>query len=461
MSNRPITNRFLELFYKLSQIPRESGKEKRFADFLEAFAKENNLECYRDKSNNVLIKKSGNKKNNEPIILQAHMDMVCVKTENSNHDFDTDPIEIVRNGDMISAKDTSLGADQGIGLAIMLLILESSKIKHPDLECLFTTEEETTFHGAENFDYSKLKGKRLINLDHCKDDSIVIGCDADICNQYIFEGKHITTNMPSYRITISDVEGGNSGVEIERSSQNAIIIMAKIIQKLQAEKEVYICQILGGDSENDIATSCKCIIKTDIKDIENKIKSYIEEKHIGIQIDEVDSEMSFSSEDSKKIIEEIINLKQGLITNRNNIITSGNIGKIETINTKIVITGILRSIEESEMEEQNHENKRVSKSNNFETEEVYKDLAWIPNVNSKLKENYKNIYYQVNGEYPDFEITHGGLECSCMAQRITGLDMISIGSIIEDFHTVNEKMYISSCEKTIKTLLTFLECENN
>ena len=277
MSDTSVTNRFLELFYQLSQIPRESGKEKRFADFLEEFAKKNNLECYRDKNNNVLIKKSGNKKNNEPIILQAHMDMVCVKKENSNHDFDTDPIEIVRNGDMISAKDTSLGADQGIGLAIMLFILESRKIKHPDLECLFTTEEETTFHGAENFDYSKLKGKRLINIDHAKDDSIVIGCDADICNQYVFEGNYITTNMPSYKITISGVEGGNSGWEIERSSKNAIFIMAKIIQKLQAEKDVYICQISGGNSENDIATSCECIIKTDIKDIENKIKSYIEE----------------------------------------------------------------------------------------------------------------------------------------------------------------------------------------
>lgn len=128
-----ITNRFLELFYKISQIPRESGKEKKFADFLEKFAKENNLECYRDKSNNILIKKQGNKENNEPVILQAHIDMVCVKKENSNHDFDIDPIEIIKNGDVILARDTSLGADQGIGLAIMLLILESNKIKHPDL----------------------------------------------------------------------------------------------------------------------------------------------------------------------------------------------------------------------------------------------------------------------------------------------------------------------------------------
>ena len=157
-----IIDRFLELFYKISQIPRKSGKEERFADFLEMFAKENNLKCYRDKSNNVLIKKCGNKKDNETVILQAHMDMVCVKNANSNHNFDIDPIKIIKNGDVISAKDTSLGADQGIGIAIMLLILESSKIKHPDLECLFTTEEETTFNGAINFDYSKLNKDELI-----------------------------------------------------------------------------------------------------------------------------------------------------------------------------------------------------------------------------------------------------------------------------------------------------------
>lgn len=154
-----ITNRFLELFYKTSQIPRKSGKEKKFAVFLEMFAKENNLEHYRDESNNVLIKKHGNKENNEPVILRAHIDMVCVKRENSNHNFDIDPIEIIKNGDVISARDTSLGADQGIGLVIMLLILENSKMKHPDLECLFTTEEETTFYGTVSFDYSKLRGK--------------------------------------------------------------------------------------------------------------------------------------------------------------------------------------------------------------------------------------------------------------------------------------------------------------
>jgi dipeptidase D len=454
-------NRFLELFYKISQIPRESRNEKKFADFLEMFAKENNLEYYRDKSNNVLIKKQGNKKNNEPIILQAHIDMVCVKCENSNHNFDTDPIEIVKNGDVISAKDTSLGADQGIGLAIMLLILESKKIKHPDLECLFTTEEETTFNGAENFDYSKLNGKMLINLDHCRDDSIVIGCDADICNKYIFEGKLIPSNISSYKIKISNVKGGNSGIEIERGNKSAIMLLAKVLQELQKEYDVQICSISGGKSEIDISTSCECIIKTRINDIENKLKEYFLEKNIQIQVDKTQMEESFSVEDSKKIVDELIHLKQGIIVAKNNVITSGNIGIIETIKNKVIITGILRSIEEKELNKYNMENYLISSSNNFKVEESYQDLAWIPNINSKLKEDYTNIYYKLIGEYPNFEITHGGLECSCFSKRITGLDMISIGSIIENFHTVNEKMYISSCEKTIKILLAYLGCENN
>lgn len=454
-----ITNRFLELFYKISQIPRESGNEKKFADFLEMFAKENSLECYRDENNNVLIKKNGNKENNEPIILQTHMDMVCVKKENSNHNFEVDPIEIVKNGNIISAKDTSLGADQGIGLSIMLLILESSEITHPDLECLFTSEEETTFNGAVNFDYSKLKGRKLINLDHCKDDSVVIGCDADICNKYIFEGEFITSDIPSYKINISNVKGGNSGIEIERSSESAIIIMAKLLQELQIEEDVLIYQISGGKSEGDIATSCECIIKTKIKNLENKIKENLSEKNIDIQIDKLINDLSFSLEDSKKIINEIINLKQGLITTKNNIITSGNIGIIETAQNKVIITGILRSIEETDLQKQNAENYIISKINDFIVKEIYQDSAWIPNINSKLKESYANSYCKINGEYPNFEITHGGLECSCIAKRIPGLDIISIGSIIEDFHTINEKMYISSCEKTIKTLFAFLESE--
>lgn len=452
------TNRFLELFYEITRIPRQSGKEKEFADFLETFAKQNKLDFYRDNSNNVLIKKNGNKKNNEPIILQAHIDMVCVKRENSKHNFETDKIEIVRNGDEITAKDTSLGADQGIGLAIMLLILESQEIKHPDIECLFTTEEETTFKGVINFDYTKLKGKKLINLDHCKDNSIVIGSDADICNRYTFKGNLENNNMPTYEIKISGIAGGNSGVEIERSNVTAIKIFSELVQELQKEDEVFVCSINGGTSEGDIATSCKCVLKTNIEEIENKIRKIYKQKEI--EVNKADSNVSFSLENSKKIINQILNLKQGVIeTNDTDIVSSGNLGIIRTENNEIYIDGILRSIDVDKLQKYNEENILCSKNNNFVTTEIYRDPLWRPNPKSDLNVKYKNSYYKLNGEYPNNEICHSALECSCISNRMKNIEMISIGSIIENFHTVDEKMYVSSCEKTIKTLLEYLKCE--
>lgn len=449
-------NRFLELFYKISEIPRESGKEGKFASFLEEFAKKHHLYCFRDESNNVLIKKKGNKESNNPIILQAHIDMVCVKRENSNHNFNTDSIDVIKDGDIIFAKDTSLGADQGIGLAIMLLVLESDTIKHPDLECMFTTEEETTFNGVVNFDYSKLEGKMLINLDHCKDDTIIIGSDADICNEYIFEGNLEENDLQAYEISVKYIKGGNSGVYIERSDRNAISVVSEIIHELQKKDDVFICSIDGGESEIDIATSCKAIVKTRIADIYNKIKELNVDGNI--QICETKNELSFSIEDSKRIISQILKLKQGIVKKQDeNIIVSGNIGVINTIENKVFIQGVLRSIDVEQLKKYNNENLSISENNHFTVKEIYQDSAWIPNKKSKLLDDYKKAYYRVNGSTPNVEIAHGGLECSSIMKRTNNMDIISIGSIIEDFHTVNERMYISSCEKTIKTLLEYLK----
>ena len=451
-----IMNRFLELFYKISEIPRESGKEGKFASFLEEFAKKHHLYCFRDESNNVLIKKKGNKESNNPIILQAHIDMVCVKRENSNHNFNTDPIDVIRDGDIIFAKDTSLGADQGIGLAIMLLILESDTIKHSDLECMFTTEEETTFNGVVNFDYSKLKGKMLINIDYCKDDTIIVGSDADICNEYIFEGNLEENDLQAYEISVKNLKGGNSGDYIERSSRNAISIIARIIQELQKIDDVFLCSIDGGESEIDIATSCKAIIKTRIEDIYNKVKELNVDENI--QICEIKNELSFSIEDSKRIISQILKLKQGIVKKQDgNIIVSGNIGVINTNKNKVFIQGVLRSIDVEQLKKYNNENLSISENDHFTVKEIYQDSAWIPNEKSKLLDDFKKAYYRVNGSTPIVDIAHGGLECSSIMKRTNNMDIISIGSIIEDFHTVNEKMYISSCEKTIKTLLEYLK----
>ena len=168
-------------FLRISKIPRESGKEDKIANFFIDVAKENNLLYFKDDNNNVLIKKKGNI-NSSPVALQSHLDMVCIKKEDSKHNFETEGINVVLSDDKVTAKDTTLGADQGVGLAIMLTIMENKSLKHPDLEFLFTTEEETTFNGAVTFPYDKVTSKRLINLDNSKDDSVFIGSDGDICN---------------------------------------------------------------------------------------------------------------------------------------------------------------------------------------------------------------------------------------------------------------------------------------
>ena len=175
-------------FLRISKIPRKSGYEEKIADFFVNVAKENNLYYFKDANNNVLIKKKGNN-NSKPVALQSHLDMVCVKSKDSNHDFANDGIEVIIVDDKVTAKDTSLGADQGVGLSMMLTIMEDNTLKHPDLEFLFTTEEETTFNGVVNFPYSQIESKRLINLDNSKNNSVFIGADGDICNEYTYNGQ--------------------------------------------------------------------------------------------------------------------------------------------------------------------------------------------------------------------------------------------------------------------------------
>ncbi|HCC04494.1 MAG TPA: hypothetical protein DEP51_06585, partial [Clostridiales bacterium] len=282
------------------------------------------------------------------------------------------------------------------------------------------------------------------------------GSDADICNEYIFEGNLEENDLQAYEISVKNLKGGNSGDYIERSSRNAISIIARIIQELQKIDDVFLCSIDGGESEIDIATSCKAIIKTRIEDIYNKVKELNMDGNI--QICEIKNELSFSIEDSKRIISQILKLKQGIVKKQDgNIIVSGNIGVINTNKNKVFIQGVLRSIDVEQLKKYNNENLSISENNHFTVKEIYQDSAWIPNKTSKLLNDFEKAYCRVNGSTPIVDIAHGGLECSSIMKRTNNMDIISIGSIIEDFHTVNEKMYISSCEKTIKTLLEYLK----
>lgn len=431
--------KLIKNFLRISKIPRESGQEEKIADFFVNVGKENNLYYFKDENNNVLIKKKGNIHSN-PVALQTHLDMVCVKSKDSNHDFKNNGIDVIIDGDKVTAKDTSLGADQGVGLTMMLTIMEDNSLKHPDLEFLFTTEEETTFNGADTFPYSQVESKRLINLDNSKDNVIFIGADGDICNEYVYNGELIKNDLPSYKILVDGFPGGNSGEEVNLSERNAITTIANLLK----DKDVFIKSINGGTSENDLATFCEVVISTklNVNDIF---------KGLNVKITKVDNKVSFSKEDTQNILKEILDLKCGYISKN---MASANLGLIRTSDNKVSIYYVFRSMDENELEMINNESKNLN--NNFNVNEVYMDSIWKVDYESKLLRQYKKLYFKEYSEYPLEEIGHCGIECSSIKKRIDGLDIISIGSIIKKYHTINEETFISSWVKTFDLLIKFL-----
>ena len=422
-------------FLRISKIPRMSGNEKRISDFFVDVAKNNNLYYYQDENYNVLIKKKGNRVG-DSIAFQAHLDMVCVKKNDSSHNFLTDGIEVVINDDEVTAKDTSLGADQGVGLALMLTLIEDNTINHPDLEFLFTVEEETTFKGAVSFPYDKVSSKKMINLDYCMDNAIIVAAAGDVVNEYIYEGSLSKKDLNSYKLIVEGLDGGNSGENIENSENNAINTLVNNL----LNKKVYLKSINGGTFENDIATSCEVILQTELDLLSDFNNSNIE-------VELIENDESFSIEDTHNIFNQILELKSGYISKT----ASGNLGMIKTNDNKVVMTYLYRTTDEEELD-----NFSNNKKDCFSINRLYRDRIWKLDNNSVMFKNYKETYQKLFQKNPVEVIAQGGLEIASIQKRIEGLDIISIGANMKNIHTVNEITYISSWEKLYNIIISFL-----
>jgi len=237
-------NTVLNFFEIISKIPRKSGNEDKIASYLEKFAKERNLQCNRDSNNNVVIVKNASQgyENEETIILQCHTDMVCEKVEGSMHNFEVDGIETYIDGDFIKAKGTTLGADDGIGVAIILAILEEA-IEHPRIEAIFTTEEETTMNGAKNIDTKNLKGHKMICLDNMSEEELWTGCASHNVIEYKIKGltkQDVSNEYDFIQIKLGGLLGGHSGIDIDKQRGNSIKIMIEIIKDLEKETNILI-----------------------------------------------------------------------------------------------------------------------------------------------------------------------------------------------------------------------------
>lgn len=466
-------------FEDMTQIPRCSGNERAISDYLVDFAKKRNLEVIQDKALNVIIKKPGTEgyENAPTVILQGHMDMVCEKNKDTNHDFSIEPLKLRVENDMVMATGTTLGADNGIAVAYALAILDSDEIAHPPLEVLITTEEETGMGGANNLDPNNLKGKILINIDSEEEGTLLVSCAGGIRNTISIpiEWSACPKDYVTYDIRVRGLKGGHSGMEINKERGNSNIILGRILKGISANNDIYLAEISGGAKMNAIPRESDAIILVNTKDRE-KVEEEIREwnKVIGNELKTADPNLKielalsnttyervFSKETMGKVLVGLVLIPNGVQTMSVEIDglvqSSTNLGVLTTTEKEVLFECAIRS------------SVKTLKLDIVKKMETLADLigansssegdypAWEYRKDSYVREVFVDAYKRIYGEEPIITAIHAGLECGLFDEKLDNVDMISLGPNMYDVHTPNERVSISSTNRVWEYLVEVLK----
>lgn len=465
-------------FEKISKIPRCSGNEKAISDYLVAFAKSKNLEVVQDDERNVLIKKpatTGYEKA-PTVILQGHMDMVCDKKKSVKHDFKKDPIKLRVKGDILYAKDTTLGADDGIAIAYALALLDSHTIPHPPLKILITTREEVGLIGASALDPKYLEGDMLINMD-CEEEGILFSsCAGGIRVKHCIPAKweNPEKNCISYLISIRGLKGGHSGVEIDKGRGNSNKLMGRFLNDLLQEVEYYISEIDGGVKMNAIPREAdvtiliapcdegKLAAKVDAWNSIFKNELKVSDPQVNLSARRLDNtDLKVLSRDTmKKIIALLVLMPNGVQTMSRDIEglveSSTNLGVVTTSDAGILFESNIRSNIKSLKYNILNQAKMIANilDIGFETDSDYPEWEYSPD--SKLRNIFKRVYTNMYNNELKVAAIHAGLECGLFKEKNKNLDMVAFGPNMYDVHTPNEHISISSIERTWEYLMAVL-----
>ena len=473
----------LSFFEEISKIPRCSKHEEKIASYLENFGKTKGFETKRDGSNNILIKvpASPNYENLSTVILQAHTDMVCEKEADSTHNFSKDGLNlsyISENGiPHLTADKTTLGADDGIGVAYMLAVAVSKDIVHPPLELLFTTDEEQGLTGAQEMSDDFISGGYLINLDSEEEGTIIIGCaggaQVEFRQQFETEGL-----MPSgsafYVASVSGLLGGHSGTEIHVGRRNANKVLTQfLIAVLEKQNSnLKIIDISGGSAHNAIPREAECLFSADVSAEELKAAAEIcvaqVKSELGfndadfqisvLKISDIDSNaVGFSTATSKQILQFLKAIPTGVFDisqeSLNFVSSSGNLAIVKTLYSKeskrnqVEIIYSLRSDNESKLKESIKNAELLAENNRFDLEISNIYSPWEPDFKSPFVQKCKKIYSDLFQKNVQILSIHAGLECSVFRRKYPVLPMISIGPDIIGAHTPSEKLNLEAAEK--------------
>ena len=456
-------------FEKISKIPRASRNEKAIADYLVAFAKERGLYCYRDEVNNVLIVKNATqgREKEKSVMLQAHTDMVAEKNNGTAHNFDTDPIELIQEGNILHANGTTLGADDGFGVAVMMAVLDNDSLSHPKLECLFTSSEEVGLEGASAFDYSKIESRRMINLDSAEEDTVIIGCCGGIRTELTVPVAKESGNFNGYKITLGGLCGGHSGEDINKGRLNAHIIMGKILNKINESNLFKISYVTGGDKDNAIPRECECVIALEkeldlswVNDFARSFLSADEDGNLYVNVEKTTTSSVISQNDTQKILD-VLRVRNAVLYYRTEppILpeTSRNLARIRTNENDISIGFSSRSYLEERLDESTGELDSLAEKIGASTRHHERYPGWASDKDIPLVKNWQKSFKKVSGKDTEPTLIHAGLECGLMSRELKGLNAISVGCNVHDLHTPQETMEIDSMDKIYDTVVEFLK----
>ena len=466
-------------FSEISKIPRGSGNEQGISNYLTNEAKRIGLEVIQDEYLNVIIKKPATKgyENSPGVIIQGHMDMVCEKNKDTEHDFEKDSIKLRVDGEYLYATGTTLGADNGIAVAMGLAILASDDIEHPALEVVFTTDEEVTMNGAMNLNGDLFKGRYIINLDSEEEGTITVSCAGGVTAVVTTtkEYKEAKCSKIAYSIDIKGLLGGHSGMEIDKQRGNSNILMGRVLDSLSKKVSFDLVSIGGGLKNNAIPREAESIILIDdsqeetlVKEVNNLLEIFRNElktsdPDVSLTCNKVDNSFNkVLSDDCKNKVISLLNLMPNGIQTmsmdiKDLVESSTNLGVVVTNENEIIFEFATRSSVKSLKEDINNRMSLLCNNLGVKLDLIDDYPEWEYVKNSKLEEIAIDTYEEVIGTKPNIMAIHAGLECGLLLDAIEGAEAISIGPNLYDVHTPNEHLDIPSTERTFKYLLSILK----
>ena len=465
-------------FYSLTQVPRPSHKKEQIGAFLVNFGKSLGLETVQDEIGNVLIRKPATPgmENRKAVVLQAHMDMVPQKNSSVPHDFQKDPIDAYIDGEWVTAHDTTLGADNGIGLAAAMTVIQSKDIKHPAIEMFITVDEETGMFGAFGLQPNVLKGDILINMDSEDEGELYVGCAGGIDGDITFRYKEVPVEEGdvALKVSLTGLKGGHSGVDINLQRGNANKLMFRFLKDAVADYEARLASIDGGSLRNAIPREAFAVItvpEDDVDDIVDFVKEY-EDLFIE-EFKGVEEKISFTVEQvglptgliPEEVQDDLIN---GVTACPNGVLrfipelpevveTSNNLAIIKSDGNSVILRTLIRSSVESRKEELASMVESVFLLAGAKVELVGGYPGWKPNLDSPILKQMTKVYEDKYGKTPKVMIIHAGLECGILGTHYPKMDMISFGPTIKFPHSPDEKVNIATVAKFWDYLLATLE----